>query len=172
MSSDNYLNMYIIPNMKLIRSIIISPSISYFSFVNSPIPCIVLYDSITRTIVTQGINTHDIIALRVIEDDDFISPVLCKNYNFAQYLCYGCSNGNNVKIVKLPYLKEINKYTHIFKEDNIRYIMVNAFLSSSKNTHYILTMSSKNKICWLLSKPLPEQNSNDYKMDRVVYLLV
>ena len=169
-SSDNYLNIYTTPNMKLIRSLRTSPSISFFSFVNSPIPCILLYNNDTHTIITKGINSDDIIAVKEINEDEFISPILFKNYNFAQHLCYGSSNNNNnnIKIVKLPYLKEINNYTNIFKDDcgNIKHLLVNTYLSNTKNQHYIIAMTSKNKLSFLLSKS-PHERSDSINSDNL-----
>lgn len=156
--------------MKLIRSLRTSPSISFFSFVNSPIPCILLYNNDTHTIITKGINSDDIIAVKEINEDEFISPILFKNYNFAQHLCYGSSNNNNnnIKIVKLPYLKEINNYTNIFKDDcgNIKHLLVNTYLSNTKNQHYIIAMTSKNKLSFLLSKS-PHERSDSTNSDNL-----
>ena len=127
-SKDGFINIYILPSYKMIRSILLSKKSDYtldfdsiektkkgeFIYANeifissTPLPCYTIYISENNLFKTYSINGDFIYEEKEDETTGNIkSPIVFQNLNFADYLIYGTEDGF-VKIRSFPEMKLIN----------------------------------------------------------------
>ena len=127
-SKDGYINIYLLPSCKMIRSILISSKLDYNSnyenieqlkkdeflyasniFLSStPLPCCTIYISEKNLFKTFSINGEFIYKEEDTESKgDIKCPIIFNNLNFNDFLIYGTTDGF-VKIRSFPDMKLIN----------------------------------------------------------------
>ena len=108
-SDDNYINLYSLPNLKIIK-VIYNSNIYYVEKVflsSSPIPSYITYLN-NKKIYCYSINGEKLSELSI--QNDFEEPLIIKADDFIDYLVYkNRRNYNNIIIRKLPFLDEIQK---------------------------------------------------------------
>ena len=126
-SRDGYINIYILPSFKMIRSILISKTTDYESnfenlekekneenlfannvfLSNTPLPCYTIYISEKLLFKTFSINGELIYNEKEEESTGIKCPIIFKNLQFNDFLIYGTENGF-IKIRSFPDMKLIN----------------------------------------------------------------
>ena len=127
-SKDGYINIYLLPSCKMIRSILISSKLDYNSnyenieqlkkdeflyatniFLSStPLPCCTIYISEKNLFKTFSINGEFIYKEEDTESKgDIKCPIIFNNLNFNDFLIYGTTDGF-VEIRSFPDMKLIN----------------------------------------------------------------
>ena len=140
-SKDGFINLHILPSMKLVRTIYLNKNINekknnilYADNIflsSSPLACIVLYIKSKRLFKSFTIN--GVLISEVIETDDssqIKSSVIYKNNNFQDILIYGTNNGF-IKLRKLPEMTLI-KSIEVFPKKEVNTIC----LSNDKKICY------------------------------------
>ena len=154
-SYDNYIHIYIMPKVQLIKSLY--NNFSYGSLINysflssSPLPSFTLYTN-QNYFISFSLNGDK---LDIIQEQDFmISPIIYYHYDFMDYLIYG--TGNNYLIIrKFPFMEQIyyvklqteEIINHSFYLENIKYKPIKFIqISNNKMFIYVIFDNSKNII--------------------------
>ena len=104
-SDDNYINLYSLPNFKIIR-VIYNNNIEKVFLSSSPIPSFIIYNN--KILCCYSINGEKLSELFI--QNDFEDPLIIKGKNFIDYLVYKNKKNYNTTIIrKLPYLDEVKK---------------------------------------------------------------
>ena len=104
-SDDNYINLYSLPNFKIIR-VIYNNNIEKVFLSSSPIPSFITYNN--KILCCYSINGEKLSELFI--QNDFEDPLIIKGKNFIDYLVYKNKKNYNITIIrKLPYLDEVKK---------------------------------------------------------------
>ena len=117
-SMDGYINLYILPSLKLVRSIYITDDdVDYAKDIflsSAPLPAVVIFNEKQRLFRSYTINGEKICE---VKEDEKTSNICCylvfKSLNFMDYLIYGTNDGY-VKIRAFPKMNLIN-YIKIFE---------------------------------------------------------
>ena len=110
-SFDGYIHLYVIPSLKIIRSIYINTNnilIEKVFLSSTPLPCFLLFSN-EKQFICYSINGEKLYDDYI--EDDFIYPQLFTGNNFIDYLIYNSSeNTYNIIIRQFPYMGIVEKF--------------------------------------------------------------
>ena len=110
-SYDGYIHLYVIPSLKIIRSIYINPNnilIEKVFLSSTPLPCFLLFSN-EKQFICYSINGEKLYDDYI--EDDFIYPQVFTGNNFIDYLIYNSSeNTYNIIIRQFPYMGIVEKF--------------------------------------------------------------
>ena len=110
-SDDGFINIYTLPKGILVNSIYFSEFIADQVFLSySPLPSFIIYNKNKHAFKSFSINGRYLLKEDKIIDD-IEKMKIERDIYFIEYLI--CSNKNNIKVYKLPYLEEINDVKNI-----------------------------------------------------------
>ena len=159
-SKDGFINLHILPSMKLVRTIYLNKDKSEINILyadniylsSSPLACIVLYIKSKNMFKSFTINGELICEVNESDDHSQIkSSLIYKNNNFQDILIYGTNNGF-IKMRKFPEMTLINSI-EVFPEKDINTLC----LSNDKKLCY--ACSSDNIIAIIKEKSEYKKNS-------------
>ena len=147
-SIDGFINIYILPSYKLVRTICLNinktnnEEILYADKIflsNSPLPCVTIYTNSKKLFKSFSIN-GEFISETIETDDSFKvkSPIIYTNNYSQDILLYGTNNGF-IKLRKFPEMTLINSI-EVFPKEEINTICL------SPDKRYCFTWSSGNVI--------------------------
>ena len=145
-SRDGFINLYIIPSFKLVRTIYLNTNkkekndllyASHIFLSNSPLACITIYINSKRLFKSYTINGEIICDINECDDSSKIkSPIIYTNNSFQDILIYGTNDGF-IKMRKFPELTLINSIK-VFPNEEINTICV----SPDKKHCYVWSCSN------------------------------
>ena len=145
-SRDGFINLYIIPSFKLVRTIYLNSNkkekndllyASHIFLSNSPLACITIYINSKRLFKSYTINGEIICDINECDDSSKIkSPIIYTNNSFQDILIYGTNDGF-IKMRKFPELTLINSIK-VFPDEEINTICV----SPDKKHCYVWSCSN------------------------------
>ena len=147
-SKDGFINLYILPSYKLVRTIYLNKNqkeekqILYADNIflsSSPLACIVLYISSKKVFKSYTINGEYICEINENDESSKIkAPIIYTNNNFQDILIYGTNDGF-VKLRKFPEMTLINSIK-VFEGEDINTICI------SPDKKYCFACNTDNKI--------------------------
>ena len=154
-SRDGFINLYIAPSLKLVRTIYLNNNkkekdellyADHIFLSSSPLACITLYINSKRLFKSYTINGEFICDINECDDSSKIkSPIIYTNNSFQDILIYGTNDGF-IKIRKFPEMTLINS-VKVFPGEEINTICVSpdkkhCYVWSSSNIIAVIKDSS------------------------------
>ena len=157
-SRDGFINFYIVPSFKLVRTISLNVNkkekdeflyADHIFLSNSPLACLTLYNNSKRLFKSFTINGEFICEINETDDSSKInSPIIYSNNSFQDILIYGTNNGF-IKMRKFPEMTLVNS-VKVFPVEEINTISISpdkksCYAWSSNNIIAVIKDSELNK---------------------------
>ena len=145
-SSDNYINIFSLPNCKVINSFYVEePEMALLS--SRPLPVCIFYSNKKKKLLIYGVNGTFVMDMEIKRKPEY--SLIYTSKNFRDYLLFG-SNGN-IFIYSLPYLEIINKIQIIEEKFYQEYdLFIKCYKNKIKNIEYLIALDRNNQTLYII----------------------